>query len=308
LGVAHINPIGLDTDLPEARAWHEQCLIATPADRPVHIAVPLLYCHQPVGVLVALRHIDEEADEEPSYWHDDELAVLEAVACVVALALEHARLLEQDHQRIHELVLLHDTANHLYAALQEPERMRQIIIQRTGEITGADLCDLVLLTTPGLATTPGESAESSSWLSPICVTLLQQECYRNMGKPFVVERPGNHNNPRSSDLLAHVPLHIKTLFAVPLLNGQMAGEHTADGGAHPSGCIGTQGMIVGAYCHNHKMRNAEMMLVRLLAGQASAALSIRRLQEEKRRLDHLASLGTMAAGVAHEVRNPLAGI
>src|SRR5207248_7090305 len=87
--------------------------------------------------------------------------------------------------------------------------------------------------------------------------------------------------------------------------------------------------FIGAYERPRKLRSEEMMLLSVLANQASSVLDnlalmadlvearneARKLlrqviddQHEKRRLDRLASLGEMAASVAHEVRNPLASI
>ena len=141
LSVAHINPIDLSSDLPEARAWRSRHAITCPPDRvyvsprqgsdsaesshPALVAVPLIYRQRVIGILVAFRSVGvphslpshgapfiaprtsaSRPFTSPTYWSSDDLPVLEAVGGVVALLLENTRLLERDRERIHELSLL----------------------------------------------------------------------------------------------------------------------------------------------------------------------------------------------------------
>ncbi len=73
LSVAHINPIDLSSDLPEARAWRSRHAITCPPDRvyvsprqgsdlaesspPALVAVPLIYRQRVIGILVAFRSV-----------------------------------------------------------------------------------------------------------------------------------------------------------------------------------------------------------------------------------------------------------
>lgn len=110
LSVVHINPIALNSDVPEAQAWRTRATLGTPAAFPVHIASPLMYRQRCTGVLVALRSDTSSSSVEryETNWTQDELQVVAAVAGVVALLLENTRLLERDRERVNALSTHHD--------------------------------------------------------------------------------------------------------------------------------------------------------------------------------------------------------
>src|SRR5207302_2255277 len=101
LSFAHINPIDLHSNVPEACAWRERTIIAIPSASPTLIAAPLIYRQRGIGVLVAIRNNDGERRNSSACWTADEIMVLEAVAGVVALLVENTRLVERDRERIH---------------------------------------------------------------------------------------------------------------------------------------------------------------------------------------------------------------
>jgi signal transduction histidine kinase len=72
-------------------------------------------------------------------------------------------------------------------------------------------------------------------------------------------------------------------------------------------------MLLGVLClRDERLRNAfgldDLDLFRMLAAQAAITIENSRVYERMKERDRLAALGEMAAGLAHEIRNPLGAI
>jgi PAS domain S-box-containing protein len=281
LAVAHINPIPLSSDILEAQAWRARTAITAPAgsDKPKLVAVPLLYRQRGIGVLVALRG-EYTGETQPlvishtsptpelaEWWEPDEVQLVELATGIAAMCLENTRLLERDRERIHELSLLNSISRQLHSSLHELERVRAIVIQRTREISGAEHCECIL---------PSTKPGSIAWISPDLHVMLMHhlEMQREGKAPFIIERSGNATPGEFVRLLEP---HVKTFFAVPLFRG--SARYVVPTSAresksvlereHSSSTSRLLGIVVGAYTHPWKMRREEMVLLQVLASQAS---------------------------------------
>src|SRR6266849_500677 len=294
LAVAHINPIKLDSDMLETQAWRSRRAVTAPVGRtqPNYIAAPLLYRQRGIGVLVAIRegytyetqplilHTNAAQHEQKTRldsWSSDETRLVEVVAGIVAMQLENTRLLERDRERIHELSLLNSISRQFNSSLHDLERIRSMVVQRTREIVSADLCDCLLVTDP---------PRTISWIPPDLQALLVHD-FNGTGEansePLVVERIGNSH---AGEYFKYLPANIKTFFALPLWRsrkGEQAKQLNAlthegsdsiirQGIHHLSSKPTLSGIIVGAYHHPWKLRREEIVMLSVLANQASSVL------------------------------------
>ena len=292
LAVAHINPIELHSASLEAQAWRARGAVSAPpgGTEPHTIAVPLLYRQRATGVLVAIRESPvsqtqssglnsaarQHEDMLPANWSSGETQVVEVVAGIVAMQLENTRLLERDRDRIHELSLLNSISRQFHAALRDHERLCSIVVQRTREITVADRCDCLLLA----------ASPDAGWLPRTMLERLARyfsEAGEQSSELFMLERTGNES---SGEYFEHLPSQIKTFFAIPLWRsrkgeqavqpGALAYQATETGAAyglrHQRDKSALLGMIVGAYHHPWKLRREEVVMLSVLAHQASSVL------------------------------------
>ncbi|HEV2583722.1 MAG TPA: histidine kinase dimerization/phospho-acceptor domain-containing protein, partial [Ktedonobacteraceae bacterium] len=267
LSVTHINPVSVHGDTLEARAWQQRKAVVEPASLATRVATPLLYRMRGIGVLVAIRGEQPPTGTQsrhdpsaaivhyPDYWTQNDAQIVEAITGVVAMLLENARMLERDRDRIQELSLLNSISRQFHASLHNRERVRNHIIQRTREISSADLCDCLL---------PGSGQEYSEWLSPALQELLLRRMAEQHDAPLIIERPGDaHTSP----LVEHLDPSIKTFFAIPLWSGRSS--ESVAGSPTTSRLLG---MIAGGYRRPWKLRREEIILLNVLANQASSVI------------------------------------
>jgi PAS domain S-box-containing protein len=269
LAVAHINPIELHDSLPEARAWRTRGPVLASVEGVEHglLATPLLYRQRAIGVLTAIRGSPllvpcEEKPELAPVWSPEEVPLVAVVANLVAILLEHTRLLEQDRERIHELSLLNGISGQMTCALRDRSHVYRIVAQRTREVCGPDLCEVLL---------PDAAPGALSWLPPELHSRLAR---RWLGAahyvPLVLERSSETQN---DEYLGHLSPRIKTFFALPLVGVSEGGS--ARGGisfaGEPPGAH-VFGIVVGAYYTPRKLRREELVLLQVLANQASVVL------------------------------------
>ncbi len=281
LAVAHINPIEIQGELPEAQAWRTRraCVVEQDGIERALVCTPLIYRQRAIGVLSALRGLPDETGAEPyeAHWSLAEIPLVGVVANVVAMLLENTRLLERDRERIHELSLLNGISSQMNCSLRERSRVQRIVLQRAREISNADLCAVLMA---------DSTAPMPNWLSSELYTLLLQR-WQSDGQytPLVLERAGE---ARADDLMATLPGEIMTFFALPLAGNAEQLPSRGDGSAlawqlprsgEEQG-IQVFGVIVGAYRKPWKLRRAELVLLQILANQVSAVLENIALMEE----------------------------
>jgi PAS domain S-box-containing protein len=267
LSVVHINPVHLDSDVTEVRAFVTRRPVCVPTADPTLIAVPLMYRQRVIGVMVAIRGRESKRGTMP-IWKDDDVQAVEGIAGVVALLLENTRLLERDKERIHELSLLNSISSQLNHALHDTERLHSIILQQVRETTGVDLCDLLGQTTP---------LEMTPWISPT----LRDHLFTHFNEqssslPLLIERSGAAGHLQ--DAVVQLPSDIKTFFAFPLLRPMDGKKSTGQRGARGSRVEQrVLGIVVGAYYRASRLRREEIALLQVISSQAGAALENMRL-------------------------------
>lgn len=275
LAITHTNPISIESSAPEARAWREQCTICVSDEHLASIVIPLIYRQQSIGVLVVMRSSNDSKPLPSIYWQPDEIASLAPIAGVIALLLEHTRLLEQDRARIHELSLLNSISSQVNCSLYEVDRLHSIVIQRTKEICFADLCEIL---------DPAKAPDAASWVSSaLHERLFSWYRAQDASRPLIIERHGSAGDPHLNSYLSLLPTSIKTFIALPLLSTRVAGKQN---GIQPSAACEVSsaakvlGIIAGGYYGTWERRQTELALLQILAGQAGTVMENMHLMAE----------------------------
>ncbi|MDY6875831.1 MAG: GAF domain-containing protein [Chloroflexota bacterium] len=275
--VGQVLESGAPMVIDNYRYW-EGCLPCLEAESlTAVIGVPLKRGPHTFGVLSFAEMTQARDFDEHDVW----LATL--FANQAAIAIENARLYEEQQRRLYDLSLLHEVSARVSASL-DPQKVLERIVQGTVEAVGADAASINLLIAPGKAqmvTSVGLS-ERFEWhtdVRPAGTTMTVIRTGEPLMIPDVAQRP---------EMVKPLVLEegIQSFIVLPL-----------------PGREGVIGAMFVFYHRSHQFSDDEVRLLTTIANQAATALENARLfAETSRRVRELQLLHGVGLAAASGVR------